>query len=167
MSFQKSTKPGLIVLVLLSTLAEGQSAKVNVPIMTGMRSTKAVPLAEALEKSDLCDSAKMGLDLMASMEQEKGSEFKVYKTSKTVVEVLDFYVDFAKKNGMPDATRNLWDNTKGKEEAEKPKDSSGSITFSFDMQNEKITVSIGLFRAEKEKTTTVYMFMPPAEKKKP
>lgn len=155
---------GLIALLLLSALAEGQQGKLDLPLMRGMKSTKKVPLSEAMEKSGLCDMAKMGPELAASMTDE--ADFKVYKTDKSVAEVIDFYKDFAAGNGMPDVRPSFWDNSAGKQGEDKPRDSSGTITFAFDFEKARIAVTVTAYRAAGDKKTTVYVFLPQSEKKK-
>jgi len=162
---RKFTNPCMIALFIVPALALGNGVKLNIPPMRSMKSTRSVPLSEALEKSKLCDFAKMSVEIAASMEEEKGSEFKVYKTSKPVPEVLEHYAKVAEKNGMADAAPMIWDNSKGKKDEKQPKDCSGTLVFSIDSAKGRLGITIVAYRAEKGKTTTVYVFLPPAEKK--
>jgi len=55
------------VFVLLAVCVEAQGRKLKVPVMPGMKTAKRMTLSEALDKSTLCDFARMGPDLAASM----------------------------------------------------------------------------------------------------
>ena len=153
---------GLISLWLPPVLADGQKAKLTVPLMPGMRATKKVPLSEALEKSSLCAAAKIGPELAISMAEE--ADYKVYKVPKSVREVVDFYLEAAAKNGMPDATPTVWDNSKGKEDEKAPKDSSGQVIFALNLENERLSVTVVAYRTQKDSATTVYVFQTQGKK---
>ena len=151
---------GIAALLVWSALAEAQRPKLKVPVMPGMKPARRMLLSEALEKSDLCDVSKMGPDLAASIAEESGAAYRSYTTKKSVSEVLAFYAKFAAESGMPDVVPSLWDNTKGKEGKDKPKDISGTMTFSADYAKERLTVTVVAYRAEQDKKTTVYVFLP-------
>lgn len=153
----------LLLPLLVPLFASGRD--LDLPPMPGMRSTRGKPLSEELEKSKLCDMAKFGLEMAASMEGDKESEYKVYKTSKSVGEVLQYYADLAAKNGMGDASPTIWDNSKGEKDENQPKDCSGTLVFSMDYAKERLTVTIAAFREAKGSSTTVYVFLPKTEKK--
>ncbi|NOZ23566.1 MAG: hypothetical protein GXP25_21020 [Planctomycetes bacterium] len=153
----------LFALFLVPLLAAGKD--VDLPPMHGMRSTRGKPLSEVLEKSKLCDMAKFGLEMAASMEGDNGSKYKAYKTSKSVAEVLEYYAKLAAKSGMGDASPTMWDNSKGKKDENQPKDCSGTLVFSMDYAKERVSVTIAAFREAKSSNTTVYVFLPKTEKK--
>ena len=162
----RTIKIGLVALLLFPAFAGGQSTKLKLPTMPGMRSTRKKPLAKALEQSKLCDFAKMGMEMASFMHEESGGDYKVYKTSKSVREVMEYYIKVAEKNGMPDASPAMWDNSDGKKDENQPKDASGTLVFSLNLVNEQISVTIAAYRAQRDRTTTVYIFLPVTEKRK-
>ena len=96
-----STRTRLFMLLAISSVAHGQPLESIVPVMKGMRRVKKVPLLESLQKAELCPPAKMGPEFTAEMENDKGSEYRVYKTVKSVSEVMQHYTEFAQNSGMP------------------------------------------------------------------
>ncbi|MEW6359547.1 MAG: hypothetical protein AB1696_24630 [Planctomycetota bacterium] len=163
MFIRKFANSYLVAALLLPLFAIGED--VQLPPMPGMRSTQKKPLSEELAKSKLCDFAKLSIEVAASMEEERGSDYKVYKTSKSVPEVLDYYAKLAEKSGMGDASPAIWDNSKGEKDENQPRDCSGTLVFAMDYAKERLNVTVVAFREAKASATTVYVYLPQTEKK--
>jgi len=157
-------KQGVVALVCVATLLSAgrcsAGAKFHgLPVPPGARRAKKTPLKKAIEDNKLSEDARLMLSLAADLADDEGSEYAVFKSSKSVADVMLFYEKFAGENDMPDVISSIYDNTKGKKNPEGKHDSAGSISLSLRDKHGVAYFTIAAFRPEKSSTTTIYLVM--------